>query len=75
MLRAQGRPNSANCFARHATWRTITATLASNDRMVMLESRMPGQLACPVWRGLGGNVFPQGDNTPSCPVMCSSGPP
>ena len=22
----------------------------------MLESRMQGQLACPVWRGLGGNV-------------------
>jgi len=29
-----------------------------------LESRMQRQVARPVWRGLGGNVPPQGSNAP-----------
>lgn len=37
-------------------------THASKQELVMLESRMQGQLACPVWRALGRNDSQQWEN-------------
>jgi len=51
----------ARCFVNLVIWHIITAIRASKQTMIMLESRMPGQLACPVWRGLGRNASQQWD--------------
>ena len=53
--------NQARCFVILVIWFITTAILASKQTMIMLESRMPGQLACPVWRGLGRNASQQWD--------------
>ena len=57
----------ARCCVNLVIWLIITAILASKQTMIMLESRMPGQLACPVWRGLGRNASQQWDDRAPLP--------
>jgi transposase InsO family protein len=45
----------------------IAIPLASKQTRIMLESRMQGQPACPVWRGLGRNVSQQWDDRAPLP--------
>lgn len=54
--------SKAKYSASHATWNIIMVTHASKQELVMLESRMQGQLACPVWRALGRNDSQQWEN-------------
>ena len=69
-LFSQVLTNKARCSVNLAIWLIITAILASKQTMIMLESRMPGQLACPVWRGLGRNASQQWDDR--APVWCKN---
>jgi hypothetical protein len=46
---AKGLTKKARCFVELVIWLIITARRASKQTRIMLESRMQGQLACPVW--------------------------
>jgi putative transposase len=67
MSLAQGLTKKARYFVKLVIWLITTAIRASKQTMIMLESRMPGQLACPVWRGLGRNASQQWDDRAPLP--------
>ena len=67
MSLVQELTKKARCFVKLVIWLIIMAIRASKQTMIMLESRMPGQLACPVWRGLGRNASQQWDDRAPLP--------